>query len=517
MADAVRPTLGPLPRVVAFHQIVTNKMPEILDKGGVIARRIIQLPDRDADMGAMLTRELLWKLHKEYADGAATAAVLLQSIYSQGVTYLASGGNGMMLRRTLEEGLELILNELSKMTIQVEGKEQLARIAESVCQDGPLAEMLGEIFDIIGEYGQLEVRPLRSRELRREYVDGMYWHAKPFSRNMLTEAGNSRVLLEDAAILITDLEIEDAQQLIPAMQVALDAGFYTMLITATKLSTAALSVVMVNQDPQKLHAVAVRTPGSSRLEEEAAIEDLAVLAGGRPFRRAAGDTLSNVGVEDLGRARRVWVQAKRFGLAAGKGDPRAIREHMKQLKALYAATEDPDARRKLRGRIGALVGGAALLWAGGATEIEIETRKELAEQAAGSLRGALRDGVLPGGGVALLACRQILQERLDQSTGPDERAGYRILLNAMEAPARTIFENAGYESSQVMAQINHAGLGCGFDVVSGQMTNMTEAGICDVASVQKAAIGGAVTTAALALTVDVLVHHKKPEEVLTPE
>jgi chaperonin GroEL len=475
-------------------------MPEILDKGGVIARRIIQLPDRDADMGAMLTRELLWKLHKEYADGAATAAVLLQSIYSQGVTYLASGGNAMVLRRTLEEGLELILNELSKMTIQVEGKEQLARIAESVCQDGPLAEMLGEIFDIIGEYGQLEVRPLRSRELRREYVDGMYWHAKPFSRNMLTEAGNSRVLLEDAAILITDLEIEDAHQLIPAMQVALDAGFYTMLITATKLSTAALSVVMVNQDPQKLHAVAVRTP-----------------AGGRPFRRAAGDTLSNVGVEDLGRARRVWVQAKRFGLAAGKGDPRAIREHMKQLKALYAATEDPDARRKLRGRIGALVGGAALLWAGGATEIEIETRKELAEQAAGSLRGALRDGVLPGGGVALLACRQILQERLDQSTGPDERAGYRILLNAMEAPARTIFENAGYESSQVMAQINHAGLGCGFDVVSGQMTNMTEAGICDVASVQKAAIGGAVTTAALALTVDVLVHHKKPEEVLTPE
>jgi chaperonin GroEL len=515
IVGAVTPTLGPLPRQVAFHQVLTNKMPEMLSKGGVIAKRIVQLPDRNADMGAMLARDMLWDLHQRYGDGAATAAVLLKSIYNEGVKYLASGGNAMMLRRALEEGLTLVLAELEGMTTPIEGKAQLEKIALSACQDPPLAETLGEVFDVIGPYGQLEIRPHRSRKIRREYVDGMAWRTKPFSRSMLTEKGGTHVEIEEPAVLITDLEIEDADQLLRPMMIALRAGFSSMLILATKLSTSSLSVVMVNQDPEKFHALAVRAPGPDREEEAAAIEDMAILTGGRPFRQAVGDTLSSVEQSDLGRARRVWVEPERFGIVGAKGDPRKIREHIRLLKSRYDGALDPGARDLLQRRIGGLMGGAALIHVGGESEHAIEGRRTLAEQAAGSLRGALRDGVVPGGGVAFLSCRPALEARLAAAFDPDERAGYRILLEAMEAPARTIFANAGYEPSAVMARLAHAGVGSGFDVFSGQVVDVVETGIVDVASVARAAIGGAVSAAALALTVDVLVHPAQPEEVLS--
>jgi len=515
LVNAVRPTLGPLPRTVAIHHVVTNKMPELLTKGGVIARRIIQLPDRDEDMGAMLVRHLLCSLHEQFGDGTATAAVLFQSVYNQGVRYLASGGNAMRLRYYLEKGARVILDELTSMTLRAGGKEQLVQIAQSICYDPPLAKVLGEIFDVIGEYGQLEIQPIHSRELKREYTDGMYWEAAGlFSREMITDHTRLRTEMESAAILISDLEIEDPRQLLPVMTVALEAGICSMLIIANKLSASAISLLLTNRDPEKFQAIAVRTPGISREGEVVAMEDVAVLTGGRPFLKATGDTLDNVKLQDLGRARRVWADRSRFGIVGGKGDPRSLRKHMMSLRTLFGQAQDPEVRRKLQQRCGKLMGGVATLQVGGATEIEIETRKELAEQAAGALRGAIRDGVLPGGGVTLLACRPVLKRLLDQSADPDERAAYHVLISVMEVPARTIFTNAGYDASEVLAQIKLAGPGYGFDVVSGQVVDMAQAGIFDVATVQKAAVNGAVTTASQALTIDVLVHHKKPEEVL---
>lgn len=515
IVNAVRPTLGPLPRTVAFHQLVTNKMPELLTKGGVIARRIIQLPDRDEDMGAMLVRHLLCHLHEQFGDGTATAAVLLQSVYNQGVHYLASGGNAMRLRHYLEEGVQVILDELTSMTLHVEGKEQLAQIAQSICYDPPLAKMLGEIFDIIGEYGQLEIETIRGRELKREYTDGMFWEsAGLFSREMITDHTRKLAEMENVAILISDLEIEDPRQLLPVMTMAAEAEIRSLLIISNKLSTSAISLLVTNRDPEKFHAIAVKTPGITKEGEVEAIEDVAILTGGRPFLKATGETLENVKVQDLGRARRVWADHSRFGIVGGKGDPHALRKHMMSLRGLFGQTQDPEGRRKLQQRIGKVMGGVATLQVGGGSQVEIETRKELSEQAAGALRGAIRGGVLPGGGVALLACRPVLKRLVDQSTDPDEHAAYHILMGAMEAPARTIFTNAGYDASEVLAQVKLAGPGYGFDVVSRQVTNLAQKGIFDVATVQKAAVNGAVTTAAMALTIDVLVHHKEPEEVL---
>ncbi len=516
MVEAVRPTLGPLPRIIAIERVMRDKTPELLDSGGVIARRIIQLPDRDEDVGAMFVRHMLWRLHEKVGDGTATAAVSFQSIYNQGVRYNVAGGNAMQLRRYLEAGLQVILDELTRMAIHLEGKENLAQIAETICYDPPLAKMLGEIFDIIGEYGQLEVRSGRSRELEREYVEGMYWKGGVHSRQMITGHTNLRTEMENAAILISDIEIEDPRRLISIVDIAMQAEIRSLLIIASKLSESATSLLLrASREPDKFKAIAVKAPEMTISDRAAALEDLAILTGGRAFARTAGYTLGGVKLQDLGRARRAWADRTYFGIIGGKGDPRLLRKHIADLRTALRQSDDPDVRKKLRERIGKLMGGSATLWVGGATELEINTRQELAQRTSDALRGAITDGVLPGGGVSLLACRPALQRMLDQSTDPDEHAACRILIKALEEPIRTILTNAGYDASEVMAEIKRVDAGHGFDVRSGQIVDMAKAGIFDAAGVQKAAVHSAIASAALALTVDVLVHRKTPKESLT--
>lgn len=517
IVESVRPTLGPCPRIVAIERVERDKMPELLDSGGVIARRILELPDRDADMGAMLIRHVLWRVHEQVGDGTATTAVLFQSVYRQGVRYVIAGGNAMRLRRYLEEGLQVILNELTGMTIPVEGKEQLARVAESICHDPPLSKMLGEIFDIIGEYGQLQILSGRGRELEREYVEGMYWKGGVLSREMITDYTELKTEMVNATILISDLEIEDPRCLVPVLDMVRRADIHSLLLIASKLADSGTALLLsVSRDTDKFQVIAAKTPGVSSADQVAAMEDLAVLTGGRPLVKPAGDTLGGAKLEDLGRARRAWADRNYLGIVGGKGDPRALRTHIARLRAALGRATDADTHRRLQKRIGRLMGGSATLWVGGATELEIEARKELAKRTADALRGAVREGVVPGGGVSLLACQPALQQRLDQSTDSDERAAYRILIKAMEEPIRTILANAGHDASQVMAEIKSAGPGHGFDVRSEQVVDMAQAGIWDAAVVQKAAVHGAIASAALALTIDVLVHHKEPEQVMQP-
>ncbi len=508
MVASVRPTLGPLPRIVAIERLVSDKGPEILDDGGVIVRRILQLQDRDEDMGAMFVRHMLWHLHERVGDGTATAAVVFQSVYDQGVRYLVSGGNAMQMRRYLEKGMRVIHDDLAGMATHVDGKEKLAQIAESICYDPPLAKMLGEIFSIIGEHGRLDVRSGRGRELEREYVEGMYWKGGVFSRQMILDRAKLRTEMENAAILIGDLDIEDPRQLAQLLNKLVRANIRSLVIMARKLSDDCSAVLLTaSRDPAKFQAIAVKVPASTVSDRAAALEDLAALTGGHPAIGAAGASLSRVEPQDLGRARRVWADRTYLGIVGGKGDPRALRAHIATLRAAFDRADDPGDRRKLRERIGKLMGGSATLWVGGVTEIEIERRKELAERTADALRGAIVEGVLPGGGASLLACRPALRQMADQSSDPDERAAYRILVRALEEPIRTILTNAGHDASEVMAEIKRADAGHGFDVRSGQVVDVAQAGILDSASVQQEAVRSAVAGAALALTIDVLVHH----------
>lgn len=517
MTNAVRPTLGPRPRIVAIDRILDDKMPELLDNGGVIVRRIIQLADRDEDVGAMFVRDVLCTLHEQVGDGTATAAVLLQSVFNQGVRYLASGGNATRLKHHLELGLHLILDELSRTSTPVSGPEQLARVAQSICYDPSMAKLLGEIFDIIGEYGRLEIRPGRSRHDEREYVEGLYWERGLVSREMVTDHIRLRTEFENGAILISNLDIEQPRQLFPALEVALRHNLRALLIVANTFSDAAIGFLLANRRPDRFQVMAVKTPGYGEQEQAWAMQDLAVLSGGRPFVKAAADTFDHIQPEHFGHARRIWAEHRNFGIIGGKGDPRALRQHIATLRAAHARTDDVVPRDKLLQRIGKLLGGSATLWVGGATELEIEERQELAKRTAAAMRGAIMEGVLPGGGVALLNCQPALQARLDQTQDPDARAAGRILLEAMEAPMRTIAANAGFDPSHVLAHVKLGGAGHGFDVTTGQVVDVARAGIFDASAVLKAAVYTAIASAGLALSIDVLVHHKQQPTHASPK
>ncbi len=528
LANAVRPTLGPRHGVVAISGIdYHDKTPQLFDDGGTIARHIIQLQDRDADVGAMLVRDLLWRLQQQVGDGTATAAVIVARVFNEGVRYLAAGGNAMRLRSYLEEGARIILDQLTAMSRPTRGKEELAQIAGSLSYDAELARYMGEIFDIIGEWGRLEIREGRSREVEREYVEGMYWDRGLLSRAMYGDHSQPRVELQDAAILISDLEIEEPGQLFPVLEMAIRSEIPALLVVADKLSDKAACFLLRNKNPERFQAIVVKTPGWGKEQRAAALEDLTVLTGGRAFIRVAGDSLERITLQDLGRARRVWADLKQFGIVGGKGDPRALRGHIGILRKTHEHTEAVQDRDALQKRIGMLMSGTATLWVGGASEIEIKARFEVAKRTAATMRAAMMEGVLPGGGVALLACRPALRSRLAESSDPDQRAAYRILIKAVEEPFRVIVSNAGHDDSDVLADIRRDDRDTsdrpegerfyGFDVLAGKVVDVAQAGIWDATTVQKAAVYGALTTAAIALTVDVLVHPAEPEQAPLPQ
>jgi chaperonin GroEL len=500
---------------VAIDRILDDRMPEILDDGGTIARRITQLSDPNEDVGAMIVRDFLLRLQDQVGDGTATGAILFQSVYNQSVRYLISGGNVIRMRYYLEKGMRGILNHLSAMTVPLVGEEKITQLAETLCHDSDMAGMMGEISNIIGEYGRLEIRPGCKLSLEREYVEGMYWEKGVVSRKMITDHKRFRTEMENAFILISDLKIENPNQLQPVIALAYKAGIRSLLIVAGKFSESAIALMLLNSNPEKLQIIAVNTPGWDDVEQAWALEDLAVLTGGHPFLSVTGDTLDKIKLEDLGRARKVWADRLNFGIVGGKGNPRSLRKHIANLRVSFEKTAEPVFREKLRSRIGKLMGGTAVLWVGGSTELEIANRQELAKRTAAVIREALMSGVLPGGGVSLLSCQSLLKNMLNDGTDPDERAAYNILINAVEEPIRTIISNAGYEAGEIMAKIKMSGPGYGFDVNSGSIVNMMEKGIWDAAAVVQFAVYGAISTAALSLTIDVMVHRKQQNEPVT--
>ncbi len=512
IVNAVRPTLGPRARFVAFSPEFGDTEPDLYDNGGEIARRILQIKGRDEDVGAMLIRDLLWRLQNQVGDGTATAAVIFGAVYTEGIRYLTAGGNSRRLQTHLEAGLGIMLAELTAMTHTLAGKEKLAQLAESISYDPELACYMGEIFDIIGAHGRLEIRKGRSREIERDYVEGMYWERGLMSRKMIADPERNRTLYENAHILISDLEIQYPQELLPVLEMALRNDVKSLIIIAGKLSDAAIGFLLANNKSDDFHVVAVTTPEYGKDPQAAALQDMAALTGGKPFLKAPGDTFNKVQVEDLGQTRRVWADLKNFGIIGGKGDPKALRRHIHELQKAYDHIDDPVPKEKVLKRLGKLMGGSATLWVGADTEMDMERRVELAKRTAAAMRLAMEEGVLPGAGVALLECRQALRDRLAGAEETDERAAYEILLKATETPIRTIIANAGYDASDVMADLRLAGPGHGLDVVQERIVNIQESGIYDPAGVVKAALFGAIKTAGLALTVDVVVHNAQPEQ-----
>jgi chaperonin GroEL len=518
MVSAIRPTLGPISGGVAIdHLNKTKAMPEFLDDGGLIARRIIELSNRDEDMGAMLVRSMVVRQHQRVGDGTATAAVLFEAIFNAGLRYIAAGGNAMLLRRHLEHAIPLLWEALDQMKFPLKGQAALTAMARSLCHDDTMAQLLGEAFELLGAYGRLEIREDYGRVLRHEGVEGTYYYTGLFSRSLLPEGSAGTVTFENPAIFLCDFEVEDHHELFPVMKTAYDAGVKALVIIARNLSEKAISLLAANNNMDKFKVMAVKLPGLNPEERMAALEDLRVLTGATTFLSVAGASLENVTENHFGHARRVWADLRAFGLVGGRGNSRQLREHIRTLKAQYHSARDTAEGKPIQERIGNLMGQSVTFWVGGFTEPEINTRKNLAERTALALRAAIQDGVVAGGGIALLQCRNVLERRWALAEDIDERAAYRILIEALAVPARTMFRNAGYDPSEVFAALSHEAPGIGFDVVANRMVDPCEAGILDSALVLKTSVRNAISTAALALTIDSLVHLAKPELIGKPE
>jgi chaperonin GroEL len=274
-------------------------------------------------------------------------------------------------------------------------------------------------------------------------------------------------------------------------------------------------VLLAPPNRERLLVAAVKTPGADVTATREFLQDLGLMTGGRPLLKEAGDMLVKVRPDQLGRARRAWADPEYFGILGGRGDPAELRRHVAALRSAYNHADDPRDRKRLLDRLGKLLGGAAVLWVGALSPLAIDSRKEQATRTAEALRGALRDGVVPGGGVALLDCIPALEERYHAAAHAEERAAYDILRLACEAPARALLHNAGFDPSETLACVRQAGPGHGFDVVGRQVVQMEQAGILDAAAVVRAAVVGAIHSAALALTIDVLVHRANPPDSST--
>jgi chaperonin GroEL len=344
MVGAIRPTLGPVSGgVLIDHVNKAETLPEYLDDGGLIARRIIELPDRNEDM-ELCWRSMITRQYGEVGDGAATAAVLLGAIFDAGIRYIAAGGNAMQLRRQLEGSIPLVFETLDGMVTPIEGQAALTRMAYTLCHNQTMAQLLGEAFDLVGDYGRLEIREGYGRELRLEYVEGTYYESGLISRTILPDDAGTRIELENAAVFICDFSIDSHRDLYPVLQTAFHAGFQNLIIILRDLSEQGVSLLATNNRMGKLTSVALKIPGLNETDRHAALEDLCVLTGAVPILKATGVSFEQVTPDHFGRVRRSWADLRAFGMVGGKGDPRLVREHIQRLKARYQAENNSDER-----------------------------------------------------------------------------------------------------------------------------------------------------------------------------
>jgi chaperonin GroEL len=497
LADAVRVTIGPKGRNVVLDKKFGS--PTITNDGVTIARDI-ELEDPFENMGAQLLKEVATKTDDVAGDGTTTAVVLGQSMISEGIRNVTAGANPMQIRIGIEKAVKVVVEEIKNHSRSIDTREQIAAIAAISAADPEVGEIIAEVMDKVGKDGVVTVEEGQSLGLEKEYTEGMQFDRGYISAYFVTNPDRMEAVLENAVILITDKKISSVQDMLPALEKAVQQG-KPVLIIAEDVDGEALATLVVNKLKGTISVLAVKAPGFGDRRKEM-LRDIAILTGGTVISEEIGRKLDSVTFEDFGKARRVVATKDDTTVVDGEGSKDAIKARMTQIKAQIEDTTSDYDKEKLQERLAKLAGGVAVIKVGAATEVELKEKKHRIEDALSTVRAGLEEGMVAGGGVTLLQAAPALDKI---QLGGDAQVGVDIVRRSLEAPIRQIADNAGARGEVVVDQVRKAKPGHGFDALKGEYGDMFAKGIVDAAKVTRSALQNAASIAAMVLTTETLI------------
>lgn len=504
LADAVKITLGPKGRNVILEKKFGS--PTITHDGVTVAKEI-ELEDPFENAGAQLIREVATKTNDVAGDGTTTATILAQAIIREGLKMVAAGASPMAIKRGIEKAVEAAVAEIKRMAKPVETKEAIAQVATISSNDPEIGKIIADAMEKVGKDGVITVEESKGIETTVEVVEGMMFDKGYISPYFITDPEKMEAVLEEPYILITDRKVSAVKDILPVLEKIVQVG-RPLLIIAEDVEGEALATLVVNKLRGTLQAAAVKAPAFGE-RRKAILQDIAILTGGQVISEELGLKLENTDLGQLGRARQVRIRKEECIIVGGQGNPDEIQRRINQIRKQIEETESDYDREKLQERLGKLAGGVAVIKVGAPSETELKYRKTRVEDALSATRSAVEEGIVPGGGVALVNAIPAL-DKLEVEG--DERIGVNIVKRALEEPLRQLAINAGQEGSIIVEEVKRQPPGVGYDVVTGKFVNMIEAGIVDPAKVTRSALQNAASVAALVLTTEALVVEKPEEE-----
>src|SRR4051794_12105143 len=499
LADAVKVTLGPKGRNVVIEKKFGGPT---ITKDGVTVAKEIELKDPLENMGAQLVREVASKTSDVAGDGTTTATILAQAIFREGVKSVAAGANPMALKRGIEQAVEAVVGELKKISSTVDNSDHIAQIGTiSANGDATIGNTIAEAMQKVGKNGVITVEESKTMSTELSMVEGMQFDRGYLSPYFTTDTDRMEAVLEDPYLLIHEKKISNMKDLLPVLELVARAG-KPLLVISEDVEGEALATLVVNKLRGTLNVCAVKAPGFGE-RRKALLEDIAILTAGQAIAEETGIRLEKLTLEDLGRAKQVTVDKDNTTIIDGAGRPEAIQGRIKQLRAQIEETTSDYDREKLQERLAKLAGGVAVIKVGAATEMEMKEKKARVEDALHATRAAVEEGIVPGGGVAYLRARANLGDL--KGANPDQDAGIKIVLRALEEPTRQIVANAGDEPSVVVNRVVEGKGNYGFNAQTGGYGDLVEMGVIDPTKVARFALQNAASVAGLMLTTDAMI------------
>jgi chaperonin GroEL len=515
VVKSVATTLGPKGRNVAIDRKFGS--PTITHDGVTVAKEI-ELEDPFENMGAQLLKEAATKTNDIAGDGTTTSTVLAHSIVTEGLKNLAAGANPMLLKRGIEAASKAVSDAIAEQAIDITTKAEIANVATISAQDREIGELIAEVMDKVGKDGVITVEESRGLQFETEYVEGMQFDRGYISPYFVTDSETMEAVIEDVNVLVYDKKVSAASDIVPLLEKLVQVGKRELLIIAEDIDGEALATLVLNKLRGMLNVLAIKAPGFGD-RRKAMLQDIAVLTGATVISEETGRKLETVTIEDLGQAEKVVSDKDETTLVGGKGDSGAIKGRIEQIRVEIENTTSDYDREKLQERLAKLSGGVAIIRVGAATETELKEKKHRVEDALSATRAAVEEGIVPGGGVALINAIGALDGLEMDST--DAQIGVKIVRDSLEIPMRKIAENAGKEGSVVVenvrrAQAEKSNKLIGYDVLTEKYGDMVESGVIDPAKVTRGALENAASIAAMILTTEALITDIPEKEAPMP-